>query len=42
VTYDYKDPQLKESMEDLKNAVEKYKNSTKTIQELVLTCPLLV
>jgi len=42
VIYDYKDPQLKESMEDLKNAVEKYKNSTKTIQGLVLTCPLLV
>jgi hypothetical protein len=36
VTYDHKDPQLKASMEELKNAVKKYENSTITIQQLVL------
>jgi hypothetical protein len=39
VTYDHKDPQLKESMDELKHAVERYKNSTTTIQHLVLTHP---
>jgi hypothetical protein len=36
VTYDYKDPRLKESMEDLKNSIDNYQNSTTTIQQLVL------
>jgi hypothetical protein len=40
VTYDYKDPELKESMEQLKEAVEKYQNSTVTLQQFVLKCPL--
>ncbi|CAF4378275.1 unnamed protein product [Rotaria sp. Silwood2] len=39
VTYEYKDPKLKESVTELKHAVEKYKNSTATIQQLVLTYP---
>ncbi|CAF3052764.1 unnamed protein product, partial [Rotaria sp. Silwood2] len=37
VTYEYKDPRLKESVTELKRAVEKYKNSATTIQQLVLT-----
>lgn len=36
VTYDYKDPMLKESLTQLKHAIEKYKNSTTTIQHLVV------
>ncbi|CAF2697704.1 unnamed protein product [Rotaria sp. Silwood2] len=39
VTYEYKDPKLKESVTELKHAIEKYKNSTTAIQHLVLTCP---
>ncbi|CAF1114346.1 unnamed protein product [Rotaria sordida] len=39
VTYEYDDPKLKESMTALKHATEKYKNSTTTIRQLVLTCP---
>ncbi|CAF1114364.1 unnamed protein product [Rotaria sordida] len=39
VTYEYDDPKLKESMAALKHATEKYKNSTTTIQQFVLTCP---
>ncbi|CAF1234907.1 unnamed protein product [Rotaria sordida] len=40
VTYEYDDPKLKESMTALKHATEKYKNSTTTIRQLVLTSPL--
>ncbi|CAF3413477.1 unnamed protein product [Rotaria sp. Silwood1] len=36
VTYEYKDPRLKESVTELKRAMEKYKQSTTTIQHLVL------
>ncbi|CAF1096146.1 unnamed protein product [Adineta steineri] len=39
VTYDHDDPQLKESLEQLKNSAEKYLNSTTTIQKLVMNCP---
>ncbi|CAF0828789.1 unnamed protein product [Adineta steineri] len=39
VTYDHDDPQLKESLEELKNSAEKYLNSTTTIQKLVMNCP---
>ena len=35
VTYDYKDPKLKESLEQLKIASEKYKHITPTIDQLV-------
>ena len=35
ITYDYKDPKLRESVSELKHAAEKYKNSTTTIQQLV-------
>jgi hypothetical protein len=41
VTYGYKDPQLKESIEKLKDAAEKYKNSTSTIENLILPSPVL-
>jgi len=40
VTYDYKDPQLKESVQELKNAVKRYKNSTITVEQLLLTHPV--
>ncbi|CAF1356260.1 unnamed protein product [Rotaria sordida] len=40
VIYEYDDPKLKESMTALKHATEKYKNSTTTIRQLVLTSPL--
>ncbi|CAF4813659.1 unnamed protein product [Rotaria sp. Silwood1] len=35
VTYNYKDPELKQSLEELKLAIEKYKHSTETIEKLV-------
>ena len=35
VTYDFKDPRLKESIEQLKLEMEKYKLITKTINHLV-------
>jgi hypothetical protein len=40
VTYDYKDPQLKESVQELKNAVERYKNNTITVGQLIFTHPV--
>ena len=40
VTYDYKDPKLKESIEELKDAIKISKNSTTTIQQLVLANPV--
>ena len=41
VTYGYKDPQLKESIEELKDAAEKFKNSSSTIENLILRSPVL-
>ncbi|CAF1314102.1 unnamed protein product [Rotaria sp. Silwood1] len=35
VTYNYKDPELKQSLEELKLAIEKYKHSIETIEKLV-------
>jgi hypothetical protein len=42
VTYDYNDPKLKESMEQLKLAMEQYKMITPTIGQLVQFYPPLV
>jgi hypothetical protein len=39
VAYDYKDPKLKESIEQLKVAMEKYKNSTVVVNQLVFNYP---
>ncbi len=39
VTYDYKDPQLKQSVEQ---SIEKYRNSTVIIKELVLSHSTLI
>lgn len=39
VTYDYKDPALKESMEQLKAAMKRYENITPTIDQLVNPSP---
>ena len=39
VTYDFNDPRLKSSLDDLKEALEKFHNSTSTIQQLVLNFP---
>lgn len=35
MTYDFNDPELKESMEQLKIAMEKYKHLAPTINQLV-------
>ncbi|UJR32840.1 hypothetical protein I4U23_020302 [Adineta vaga] len=40
VTYDHDDPQLKESIEDLKRATKYYPNSSMTIENLVLNYSL--
>jgi hypothetical protein len=39
VTYDFNDQKLKESMEQLKLAVEKYRDSTVVVKQLVLSYP---
>ncbi|CAF4867032.1 unnamed protein product, partial [Rotaria sp. Silwood1] len=39
VTYEYKDPRLKESVTQLKREMEKYKHNTTTIQHLVMSLP---
>lgn len=41
VTYDFEDPRLKSSLVDLKEAVDKFRNNTTTIQQLVLNFPSL-
>jgi hypothetical protein len=42
ITYDYNDPRLKESLEQLKLAMEQYKTFTPTIDHLVRFNPLVV